>query len=233
MNCRRTRSLLSAYLDAELTGYEMLEIRDHISRCQDCSTEHKSLVSLKQLLSALPDQEPRPEFIFHLQNLSPRRSFDELILRYAPLSLLNGTWASVMLPASGRRLASAFVFSMLGIWFIVAPAARAPHPMSMMALAPSRSSRLLDMVRFSGPYSFSGWRNSATDPPIVDPMGRPVALEDARMESFEAQMLAETRSNTLTMMIKPYSESAVAPEVNSRGFGVSDLVYTGYSVPSR
>ena len=60
MNCRRTSTLLSAYIDRELTGHEMLLIRDHLSSCRACGEEYESLRLLKQLLGALPQQEGDP-----------------------------------------------------------------------------------------------------------------------------------------------------------------------------
>jgi anti-sigma factor RsiW len=56
------RSLLSAYLDSELNGYEMLAVREHLSRCNDCADERESLRSVKLMLSSLPQREPRAEF---------------------------------------------------------------------------------------------------------------------------------------------------------------------------
>ena len=53
MNCRRVSNLLSAYLDTELAGTEMLDIRDHLSRCPSCAREHEGLRQTKRLLGAL------------------------------------------------------------------------------------------------------------------------------------------------------------------------------------
>jgi hypothetical protein len=232
VNCRRTRSLLSAYIDAELTGFEMLQIRDHISRCEECSAEHKSLVSIKRLLSALPDKEPRQELIFHLQDLSPRRAQVGFAAGFRATSMLTLASAALM-PTGGRRLASAIAFSLMGIWLMVAPAANAPQSMSLFARVPAHASRLLDMVRYSGPYSFSSWRDAASDPPIVDPLGRPVAVQDAHLASLQDRFLAETRAASLKLMTKPAGDDAFAPRSDAPGFGVSNMVFTGYSVPSR
>lgn len=58
MNCRRVSSLISAYIDGELTGVEMLEMRRHFDECQSCSFEYESLRHTKQLLSHLLYAEP-------------------------------------------------------------------------------------------------------------------------------------------------------------------------------
>lgn len=60
MNCRRVSSLISAYIDGELTGVEMLEIRRHLDGCRACMLQYESLRYTKQLLSCLKYVEPRP-----------------------------------------------------------------------------------------------------------------------------------------------------------------------------
>lgn len=68
MNCRRVVNLMSAYIDGELTGEEMLEIRRHLSGCADCEEEHQSTLFMKHALSGL-------------SNVAPREKFAESILR--------------------------------------------------------------------------------------------------------------------------------------------------------
>ncbi len=60
MNCRHISRLLSAYIDGELTGVEMLEIRRHLDACRSCNLQYESLRYTKQLLSHLAYAEPRP-----------------------------------------------------------------------------------------------------------------------------------------------------------------------------
>lgn len=59
MNCRRVSSLVSAYIDGELTGVEMLEIRDHLGGCRSCTEQYETLRSTKQLLARLQYAQPR------------------------------------------------------------------------------------------------------------------------------------------------------------------------------
>jgi len=60
MVCGRVSNLLSAYLDRELTGADMLVIRRHLSGCAACRAEHEALGQVRRLLGALPAAEPRP-----------------------------------------------------------------------------------------------------------------------------------------------------------------------------
>lgn len=62
MNCRKTSNLLSAYIDGELAGVELLQIRQHLRVCGTCSDEHDTLLSTKRLLSTLSTGNPRPDF---------------------------------------------------------------------------------------------------------------------------------------------------------------------------
>ena len=58
MNCRHTLNCLSAYVDRELSGDQMIALRSHIERCPECKAEYESLTSLKSALAALPMHEP-------------------------------------------------------------------------------------------------------------------------------------------------------------------------------
>ncbi len=58
MNCKHIQSVLSAYIDGELPGDEMLAVRSHIHDCSVCSNELESCRKLKMLLSSLPHVEP-------------------------------------------------------------------------------------------------------------------------------------------------------------------------------
>ncbi len=53
MNCRYVQSRMSCYIDGELTGREMLLVRNHLSRCAGCDHELEQIVQTKQLLGSL------------------------------------------------------------------------------------------------------------------------------------------------------------------------------------
>lgn len=62
MNCRHVENCLSAYLDGELTGAEMLQIRRHLSECPECAEEHEMLRTMKSAVSRLRTVAP-PEHL--------------------------------------------------------------------------------------------------------------------------------------------------------------------------
>jgi anti-sigma factor RsiW len=62
MNCKNAQSLLSAYIDEELTGREMLELRTHLAECAECSEELKCVEAVRRLLGGSPVPEPSADF---------------------------------------------------------------------------------------------------------------------------------------------------------------------------
>ncbi|MBI2841846.1 MAG: zf-HC2 domain-containing protein [Armatimonadetes bacterium] len=66
MNCRWVSSLISAYMDGELTGLEMIQIRRHVDGCRSCTLQYESLRNVKHILSNLTYAQPRPGFVDRL-----------------------------------------------------------------------------------------------------------------------------------------------------------------------
>jgi len=62
MNCHQVTKVVSAYVDGELTGHEMLAIRSHVLHCDECAGEMESIRRAKVLLSRLRTIEPRAGF---------------------------------------------------------------------------------------------------------------------------------------------------------------------------
>lgn len=59
MNCQFAQNRLSAYLDRELTGDQMMAVRSHIELCGECQSELASMKAVKHGLRDLPMIEPR------------------------------------------------------------------------------------------------------------------------------------------------------------------------------
>jgi len=68
MNCRSVQPMLSAYMDRELSGHEMLRIREHVSHCAECEQELEALRATKQMLGGLPEPTPTAGFEERLFN---------------------------------------------------------------------------------------------------------------------------------------------------------------------
>jgi hypothetical protein len=121
LNCRRVNSLLSAYIDSELTGEEMLAIRAHLDICPPCRLEHQTLSETKRLVASLALKTPRAEL--------ERLLLDDLEEPVRPVSLPR-FFTSVNQPVGGlapvdvtegfrvrpRTLAVTAVLSLAGLW---------------------------------------------------------------------------------------------------------------------
>lgn len=61
MSCNTVQTKLSAYLDGEMSGAEMLLTRSHVNSCEKCQRELDSLKSAQIVLRSLPVvPEPSP-----------------------------------------------------------------------------------------------------------------------------------------------------------------------------
>ncbi|MHB0912157.1 MAG: anti-sigma factor family protein [Armatimonadota bacterium] len=58
MNCHKIKSLMSAYVDSELPGVEMLSFRRHISECPACREEYESILQVKRTVAAFAPAYP-------------------------------------------------------------------------------------------------------------------------------------------------------------------------------
>lgn len=68
MNCHKVQSLVSAYVDGELGGHEMLAIRQHLAECEECAAEYESLLSLKRMFGRLQPKHPRIDLATRICN---------------------------------------------------------------------------------------------------------------------------------------------------------------------
>jgi len=87
MNCRYVHARLSAYIDGELPGNEMLAIRSHVSRCSECEQEEKELRSCKRLMGAMPLMVPSDGFedrLLRAVRTSEPKALVWRSLRFAP-----------------------------------------------------------------------------------------------------------------------------------------------------
>lgn len=66
MTCKSVQQSLSAYIDRELSGGEMLQIRSHLHRCPACLAEETALRNLKRHIADAPTVEPPAGFELRL-----------------------------------------------------------------------------------------------------------------------------------------------------------------------
>jgi anti-sigma factor RsiW len=97
------RNLLNAYLDGELHGTRLLEMKHHLASCESCRNELKELNLVSNLLQAAPTPEfmNAERFVSNLTLRLPRRNMRELPPK-------PGSLAWWLVPAG-----------LLGAWFFV------------------------------------------------------------------------------------------------------------------
>lgn len=119
MNCRRVSNLLSAYLDAELAGAEMLDIRDHLSRCPFCAREYEGLRQTKRLLGALALRMPEVGTDFEArlrQSVAQQSAWGGLDWLPGMFSAWRqGALATSLTPTRVRTLTTATALSVAGL----------------------------------------------------------------------------------------------------------------------
>lgn len=122
MNCRRVNSLLSAYIDSELTGEEMLAVRAHVEHCAECAEELDALLETKHLLSSLAFRAPRADMeellrtAIEQEEQRPYRRWVENPL----LRPLRQAWEAVAytdIPARPGTVLATITLSVMGLWF--------------------------------------------------------------------------------------------------------------------
>ena len=62
MTCTQTQNMISAYMDKELSGVDMMIISQHLRQCPDCSAEYQQLLNIKRMMAALQGPAPSPAF---------------------------------------------------------------------------------------------------------------------------------------------------------------------------
>lgn len=112
MNCNHLQSLISAYLDGELSGREMQAMRAHLHQCPDCCGELEIARAVKASVSQAPIAEPPAGFeerlFAHVLKESARNR------RFVPITMIglvafvafSFTLASVRLQRSNSSFAN-------------------------------------------------------------------------------------------------------------------------------
>lgn len=68
MNCHRVQSLLSAYLDQELSPDEWRQIRNHLFNCSLCAKHYEELTSIKNFLGNLEPPSAQTELLAQIRH---------------------------------------------------------------------------------------------------------------------------------------------------------------------
>lgn len=190
--------LLSAYLDQELTGEEMLAVRAHLDDCALCRSEYRSLSDTKRLLASLALQTPRAELEQLLlcdaersarpwpARLVPERVRDWFVLAWSNLEDAAAERDTSSAPAVGsaqpagglrlRPLAATALLSLAGLCLATAKLS-GPHDESASAFGPEVFGGYTSFVLIS-PSRAVAVLPAASVASLPEPMAPPLSAEE-------------------------------------------------------
>lgn len=111
MNCNHIQTLISAYLDGEMSGREMQMVRSHLHRCPSCSAELEFARQMKETVSQGPFAEPPSGFedrlFAHVLKEEPKnhRFLPITMIGFVALIAFSVTFASVRVQRSNDATA--------------------------------------------------------------------------------------------------------------------------------
>ena len=100
MNCKSVQNRLSAYLDRELGGDELLQMRAHISVCRECRSEVEGLRTLKALLGGIQCPEPPEDLAERLTANMLRQRYEEPRKNFRATALVFAGFATCSMVAT-------------------------------------------------------------------------------------------------------------------------------------
>jgi anti-sigma factor RsiW len=167
LNCRKVNSLLSAYIDAELTGEEMHAVSVHLNSCPTCRLEQESLQETKRLVASLALKAPREE-LESLLLMESEHAASPASRLWFPVTMwldeVRERAASVAtLPVRTRPLAATAMFSLAGLWLATASVDR--HNGPALVNAPNFSGAVVTADITGSPLS-----SLTTPPPMMLPV---------------------------------------------------------------
>jgi anti-sigma factor RsiW len=109
MNCRLIQRSISEYLDSELTGEQMFEVRNHLRTCDSCRQEVESLKMIKSSLQRIKCAEPSADFeqrlfecVEKVSGMSPKKSYRPIVALGMAASV--GLLAAALYFAQGQTI---------------------------------------------------------------------------------------------------------------------------------
>lgn len=82
MSCNNIQSKLSAYVDGEMSGYDMQDLRAHVNNCKDCQAELYGIKAVQSILREMP-ATPEPPSMIELKLEKRVRAYRSNYLRLA------------------------------------------------------------------------------------------------------------------------------------------------------
>jgi anti-sigma factor RsiW len=163
MHCGRVSNLLSAYIDRELAGAEMLPIRRHLDLCPGCAAEHEALRRVKSLLASAPPPELSGDSVAAvMRRWDERGAAASSTPRHAPdpAPRSGWSWKWMELPPVWQRFGMAFaaVFVVLALVATTAALRKPNYPDALASNVLLKFSETEERVpRPRVPYATVNW----------------------------------------------------------------------------
>jgi len=121
MNCKRTRSLFSSYLDGAVPGRQMQAIAQHLGECLACRSEYSAWQATQSMVSSLGIKAAPPELNLRLRVAISQAAAQRAQHRWQGLLVrLENLAGSFMLPATAGLVSAVIFFGVL-IGFMAVP----------------------------------------------------------------------------------------------------------------
>jgi hypothetical protein len=114
MSCSQTKTLLSPYLDGRVTGKQMQSVASHLSSCEDCHAQFRSLQQSQQMLTAVGRRKAPPELAFQIRLAISREAARTPSRRMrAWLNRLEDVFNPLLVPATAGVVSAIIFFGLL------------------------------------------------------------------------------------------------------------------------
>ena len=114
MSCNQTKTLLSPYLDGRVTGKQMQSVASHLSSCESCHAQFRSLQQSQQMLTAVGRRKAPPELAFQIRLAISREAARRPSRRMRVwLNRLEDAFNPLLVPATAGVVSAIIFFGLL------------------------------------------------------------------------------------------------------------------------
>ena len=199
MSCNQTKSLLSPNLDGRVTGKQMQSVASHLSSCDHCHAQFRSLQQSHQLLTALGRKKAPPDLAFQIRLAISREAARTPSRRVrAFLTPLENVFNPLLVPATAG-VVSAIIFFGLLMGSLFTPIHQTDDNLPWFYSPPE-----LQSSPFYAQLSTSPGPGSLTVVATVDETGRVLdyrVLSEPNAET--AQIMPELKNVLITSQFRP------------------------------
>jgi len=223
MTCTEMGRLLDPYVDGELDGEYLPEVRTHLSTCAACLQQVTAREQLGRLVRASPYYAAPDRLLASVAGSTRRASMMSRVSTWAAAAVL------IVSAGAGAMMLRTFSASRTAQATAVAEQVVSAHVRSLMG------DHLFD-VRSTDQHTVKPWFLGKLDyaPPVTDLAAIGFPLVGGRLDYIDGRPVAalvyQRQKHTINLYVWPSSEgAAVAPPAAIRGFHLEHWVRDGMS----